>query len=77
MTANPTDPTEKNKRGISSRWIVIHLVIQPNRRTRKHRKVPTLRRVLALYLVELLGSLVMMRSSCRPVDGCHQPRTSE
>ena len=26
---------------------------------------------------DVMGSLVMMRSSCRPVDGCHQPRTSE
>ena len=38
------------------------LVIQPSSRIRKVTKVPTLRRALALYLLEVLGSCVRMNS---------------
>ena len=61
-TASPREPAVKAARGMLSLLTVIHLVIQPRRRMRKKRKVPTLRRAFTLYLPESLLSPQMMKS---------------
>ena len=70
MMARPRDPAVKKNKGISSLCSVSHRVIQPSRRILQATKVPTLRRALALYLREDLGSWVMMKSclACRKME---------